>query len=280
MHHAHQLKSLHGAPLGIVHRDISPHNICISFEGVVKVLDFGIAKATADDTQSGVLKGKYGYLSPEQATGAPLDGRSDIFSLGIVLFEALTHRRLFKRRSIPETVKAITSDRVTSPSAIAGRPIPRELERIVMKALERDRMERYQTGREMQQDLEAVLRTSPASEMDLERFMRELFADEADVSLVDVAGTQEVTVPLPTDTKPELVALDEDDASTTMGGSAAEVAGPQEPPPTQHVLVLKVIGALLGAAVLATLIATWGVDTDERKPPPPARGLCRDCETQ
>ncbi len=139
LEHAHKQKDTQGRPLGIVHRDISPQNILLTFEGRVKVVDFGIAKAAdqATVTRSGVLKGKYSYMSPEQAAGQKnLDCRTDIFALGVVLYELLTGMRLFKRLTDMATLQAVADCNISPPSQINPR-VPKDLDPIVMKALTR-----------------------------------------------------------------------------------------------------------------------------------------------
>jgi serine/threonine-protein kinase len=118
LHHAHERRGKSGQPLNIVHRDVSPANIMVGFDGCVKVLDFGIAKAEerATKTVGGTIKGKYGYMSPEQCKGKPIDRRSDIFALGIVLYELTTLRRAFKGNDDFETMKRIVAGEFTRPS--------------------------------------------------------------------------------------------------------------------------------------------------------------------
>jgi serine/threonine protein kinase len=160
LHFAHEKEDSGGKPLGIVHRDVSPSNIIISYDGGVKLVDFGIAKATlqVEHTMQGMIKGKTGYMSPEQCSpqmchGGGIDRRSDVFSLGVVLYEMSTQRRLFKGESELAAIKMILDDvtprpRETIPS------FPRKLEDIILKALERDREKRYQTARELGSALE------------------------------------------------------------------------------------------------------------------------------
>ena len=147
--YAHALTDAAGVPLNIVHRDISPQNILVSFDGAVKVIDFGVASALGRITETipGGLKGKIEYMSPEQASGDSADRRSDIFALGIVLWEALSGRRLFRRRTELETMRAIFDEPIPHPPKAAS--IPLRLENIVMRALEREPEDRFQDAREM-----------------------------------------------------------------------------------------------------------------------------------
>ena len=158
LHYAHELKDVIGNDLGIVHRDISPQNLFISYDGAVKLLDFGIAKNAMQDgrTRTGLLKGKISYMAPEQARGEELDRRADIWSLGVVLWEAVTGSRLFRGANEAATLNLTLSEAVSSPSS--RRPdLPPELETILMRALKRDPSERYATAAAMRDDLETWL---------------------------------------------------------------------------------------------------------------------------
>ncbi|MCK5796933.1 MAG: protein kinase, partial [Deltaproteobacteria bacterium] len=147
-------------------------------DGSVKIIDFGIAKAQSniESTTTGVLKGKYTYMSPEQALQDDVDGRSDVFSLGIVLHEMLTQKKLFRRKGKdPLTVlKEIVEKPMPLPSIVADHPISEALDRIVDRALQKDRDARFATAREMQEALVAYLRDEPTTETDLEQFMEEV----------------------------------------------------------------------------------------------------------
>ena len=161
LHAAHELRDENGAPRGVVHRDISPHNILIGTNGAVKLVDFGVAKAVgrvSEATRAGQLKGKFGYMSPEQARGKPIDRRSDLFALGIVLFELTTSRRLFRGESDIDTLKLVISSRIPPPTTLDPK-YPPELERIVLRALQRDPQGRYQTAAELEADLRQFLKT-------------------------------------------------------------------------------------------------------------------------
>lgn len=156
--YAHRKRDALGRPMNIVHRDCSPQNILISYEGEVKLIDFGIAKAASrsSKTVAGVLKGKFGYMSPEQVRGLALDRRSDIFACGTVLYECITGERLFQCESDFSTLEKVRNVSIFPPSHF-NRNIPEELERIVMKALARNPEDRYQWASEMQADLQQVL---------------------------------------------------------------------------------------------------------------------------
>jgi eukaryotic-like serine/threonine-protein kinase len=148
LHYAHERRDERGGPLEIVHRDVSPQNILLSFEGAVKIGDFGIATANLFREEPGVLKGKTGYMSPEQARGEKVDRRSDIYSLGVVFHELLTGRPLHGSADGGELLEAVRSGVVEPPSTFA-REVPPELEAIVMRALSKNRDERFQTAREL-----------------------------------------------------------------------------------------------------------------------------------
>jgi len=179
--YAHRRENLRGDELGIVHRDMSPSNVLISYEGEAKIADFGIAKATTNayNTKDGVLKGKFEYMSPEQAMGQAIDRRSDIFSCGIILYECLTGRRLFKTESDIKTLETIKSCDVDPPSTL-NPSIPARLDEIVMRALAGRREDRYQEAREFQNDLLEFLypATPDLTRQSFSHFLQELFSEE------------------------------------------------------------------------------------------------------
>ncbi len=181
LHYAHHLKGTDGHPLHIVHRDISPQNILVTYEGEVKIVDFGIAKAASKSevTKTGMLKGKFSYMSPEQCLGSAVDNRSDIFALGILLYELCTGKRLFKHESELMILEMITKRSVVAPSQVAA-SISAGLEDIIMKALEKDPRRRFQNSQEMQFALEEYLRDEghQTTNADIAAYMRGLFADK------------------------------------------------------------------------------------------------------
>ena len=180
--YAHEKHELDGSALNIVHRDISPQNVVVTFTGDVKIVDFGIAKSDTrigEQTKSGKLKGKVPYMSPEQARGESIDARSDVFSTGVMLFELTTGKRLFKGTSEYETLRLICEREYPRPSDIRS-DYPPDLEPIVMRALAKDANDRYQSAREMQADLEDFVRRHQiaVSHIALNQFMQGLFEDK------------------------------------------------------------------------------------------------------
>jgi hypothetical protein len=156
---AHELRTLSGEPLGLVHHDVSLGNIVVLYSGQVKLVDFGVAKANQGLDHGGAprLHGKLGYMAPEKLRGEPGDRRSDIFSLGVVLWEALTLRRLFRGATEADTVQQVLAMELPGPSRVNG-DCPPELDAIVLRALARDVDRRYATAKELAQDLEEELR--------------------------------------------------------------------------------------------------------------------------
>ncbi|MCK5798781.1 MAG: serine/threonine protein kinase, partial [Deltaproteobacteria bacterium] len=179
--YAHNKRDASGREMHLVHRDVSPQNILVSYEGEVKLVDFGIAKAAgkASKTQAGILKGKFGYMSPEQVRGLPLDRRSDIFSVGIILYELLTGERLFLGETDFSTLEKVRNVEILPPSTY-NRKIGDDLEQIVMRALAKDVEDRYQNAIDLHDDLHAYLYASGEfySRKDLAAWQKRTFARE------------------------------------------------------------------------------------------------------
>ena len=183
---AHNLRGADGRPLNLVNRDVSPSNVRLTFEGAVKLLDFGIARALMKFTSEiGVLKGKLSYMSPEQARGLPVDARSDLFSAGIVLHELLTGEKLFRGDSEFALMEAVSTAAVQAPSRF-NRRVSAELDRIVGRALERDRSARFQSASDFASELGELLAAYKFEPRELREFMRRLMRREHDDELARV----------------------------------------------------------------------------------------------
>ncbi|MEW6432720.1 MAG: protein kinase [Myxococcota bacterium] len=178
LQYAHTLTE-RGQKIGVVHRDVTPHNVLLSFDGAVKLTDFGIAKATTTHTAPGMLKGKFAYMSPEQARGERVDARTDIFALGIVLWELLTGGRLFDGDSELAVLRAV-EESVIAPPARLNPDVPQDLSDIVMKALARPLPERFQSAFELEKALATwVLRTAQSVEdTSIALFLQQLYRAE------------------------------------------------------------------------------------------------------
>lgn len=181
LHHAHELTDYDGTPLEIVHRDVTPHNVFVTYDGAVKVVDFGIAKAMgrATETKQGIVKGKVRYMSPEQASGGELDRRTDIFAAGIILWNAATGTKLWSDLDEFGIVRALCSGTYDASPRDVCPAVPEEIDSICRKALAFRPEDRYATAAEMREELEKFLgRGSTAARNKLESTMKTLFAAE------------------------------------------------------------------------------------------------------
>ncbi len=178
LHFAHTLLGPDGRPLNIVNRDVSPSNVRMSYDGDVKLLDFGIAQALMKFTSEiGILKGKFSYMSPEQIRGMPLDARTDVFSAGIILHEMLTTEKLFRGDTEFALMEKVRKAEVPPPSGFNRRVTP-ELDAIAQKALARDVADRYQTAAQLAADLDSLIAGYRFDPKELRQFMRQLFRKE------------------------------------------------------------------------------------------------------
>ncbi|MGK3992757.1 serine/threonine-protein kinase [Sorangium sp. So ce1024] len=182
LHAAHELKDASGKLVGLVHRDISPQNILVTYDGLAKVVDFGVAKATAfndSTTRAGQLKGKVSYTAPEQVRGDAIDRRVDVFAMGIVLYVLTTGKHPFRRESEGATLFAISSpDPVVPPRAFQP-DYPPLLEAVLLRALEKERDQRFATAKELLQALDKALPPNQrATEEDVSHFIRDLFEEQ------------------------------------------------------------------------------------------------------
>lgn len=192
LHAAHELRGPNGKPMEVVHRDVSPSNIYVCYDGTSRIVDFGIAKA-ADKlyaTRTGEVKGKLAYLAPEQIEQESVDRRADVWSLGVVLWEALTGKRLFRRNTDAKTILAVVQDPVHPPS-VYDEDLPDGLDEVVLKSLERDPDKRYQTARDMGRALRAVFlkHRMVIGAPEVAEWMTDLFPEEGQKRLALVEQT-------------------------------------------------------------------------------------------
>ncbi|HLX08322.1 MAG TPA: TonB family protein [Thermoanaerobaculia bacterium] len=253
--YAHRKRDFEGREMGLVHRDVSPQNVLISYDGDVKLCDFGIAKAVskAGQTQMGALKGKLQYMSPEQARGSLVDARSDIFSLGTVLFEMLTGQRLFDGDSEMSVLEAVRQVKVRSPRLVDP-AIPQEVDEIVMHALAGRPEDRFQTAGELEQRLEGLLfalKPSP-SHSDLAAFVRLALAAPAGAAPADrpqPASAAGVTTP-----------------SSRSGVQAPALVPPTRTPPPPFAPLPRVAAPPPAAAIPAPAVAPAPVPSFPQSP--------------
>lgn len=196
--YAHHLKDLHGTPLNLIHRDISPHNIFITYEGQVKLIDFGIAKASlkSTKTQTGIIKGKAAYMSPEQAAGKPIDHRSDIFAVGIILYELVTGLKMFEGDTF-QIISQVAQASYEPPEGVKP-DLPKQLYSIIHKSLQKDPDKRYQSCEEMGKDIDdciCALNYRPNSKK-MSGFIQSLFEGQYENEKQQMAEAMKQNVPI------------------------------------------------------------------------------------
>ncbi|MDP3113010.1 MAG: serine/threonine-protein kinase [Thermodesulfovibrionales bacterium] len=266
--YAHRQKDSSGKNLNIIHRDVSPQNILISYEGEVRVVDFGIAKAGSQSkTTTGVLKGKLSYMSPEQAWGKTIDHRSDIFALGIVLYEMLTGERLFKGDSEINTLEKVRAAQIDPLPSSINADLPAELETKLVRALAREVTERYQNASDLEADLGNILfellRTDPA--LSLKQFMHSLF--KAEIEAEHKSESEEETISVQIEQEPAVADIKSANAKkskTPVKTRPQELKSFRVQEPAKKNVYRYVISASL--AVVALVIA--GFIFWDKNPPP------------
>ncbi len=293
LHAAHELRDSDGERLDVVHRDVSPSNIIVTFDGGVKVVDFGVAKARGrlHQTTTGTLKGKFSYMAPEQVGGRGVDARSDIWSVGVCLWEMLTCKRLFRRGSEMETLIAVGQGEIPDPSELVPE-IPPELAAIALRALNRNPDERYANAREMARNLDRWIQgqSEPAGMADVADFLTEnltkeqnskaLFVQTAMVNKASPAsgpmaaaatrlfggGTPSGTPAMETGTIPPFSESNSYTRPVHHEESTGSVAGAAHPQGHQNTpLLLGITGVLLVAlfaAITGVYVAVGGGEED------------------
>nr|HEX4316882.1 serine/threonine-protein kinase [Kofleriaceae bacterium] len=235
LHFAHTLVGPDGRLLNIVNRDVSPSNVRMSYDGDVKLLDFGIAQALMKFTSEiGILKGKFSYMSPEQIRGMPLDSRTDVFSAGIILHEMLTTQKLFRGDTEFALMEKVRKAEVPSPSSFNRRVTP-ELDDIVLRALARDVADRYQSAQQLAQDLDDLIEGYRFDPKELRQLMRQLFRKEYAEELADaeVALSAESVSVLATQPLPQVRAPRGEPTAPTIELETQPTPAPVTPPPAE-----------------------------------------------
>jgi eukaryotic-like serine/threonine-protein kinase len=281
LHAAHTLADETGRPLNIVHRDVSPQNVFVLYDGVTKVVDFGIASAhdRAVDTTTGEVKGKVAYMAPEQLGQGEIDHRTDVFALGIVLWETTILKRLFKRDTAFKSIAAVLYDPIPAPSSV--RPdYPHALEQIVMKALERAPERRWQSMEELADALDEYVERAgaQAGQAQLGRWMKATFAADIaareamlrdETSLSDQGWLALDAPPSAAATAPFLAAWEASEATASQRAepTAIQPAGPAVAPPARRTLGLAIAAAAVVVAALVAGFLGWFIG---RHPEPAA----------
>jgi serine/threonine-protein kinase len=257
MHAAHEVRGDDGQLLHLVHRDVTPQNIFVGYDGSVRVVDFGVATAVgrSHQTSAGTLKGKFAYMSPEQAMQQPLDRRSDVWGLGVCLWEVLTRRRLFARDTEYQTLKAVAENEVPPPSKYGGPPA---FDDVVMRALSRDREKRQATARELGRGINAAIaQLGSVGAGDLAEMMDALFADARAErnALIERARKVDPEQPSTSKISPAPAGGFYDRSISSPGTVTATKAAPAPPGPRRVPLIAGAIGACALVALVA--VGAW-----------------------
>jgi serine/threonine protein kinase len=269
--YAHGKTDLRGHPFGIVHRDMSPSNVLISYDGDVKIADFGIAKAEQNTTTTadGVLKGKFEYMSPEQARGESVDPRSDIFSVGILLFEMLTGRRLFKGDSDIATLERIKAAQVRPPSEYSAR-ISAAIDALVLKSLARDRDQRFQTAAEFQTAIRSLLpRPVDVLRDEVGAALREVFRDEREGEVERIESGSVLAKRWRQGAEDSLWEETRTNTQTTLRKPPGTESSAQSPSRTGPIVLLLALVAFLGVGAIGALAAAVVLGSTATPPPSP-----------
>ncbi len=258
LHAAHEVTDENGQPLNVVHRDVSPQNVFVTYDGAVRIVDFGVASAEnrIHETVAGTVKGKYAYMAPEQVRGADPDRRMDIWSLGVVLFELITSKRLFRRTTEAETITAVQSDPIPPPSTL-NPLVAEELDAIVLKALSRDPEARYATARDMGRDLLRYLgkEDEPVGMADVGELMDSAFPGgrERKRQLISIARQSPERVPRMIDDSGSASAVPDISKVTQKHISSAPPAISKERKMLLGAIGLTLLGVLVGVFAVTAL---------------------------
>ncbi|MFW5738907.1 MAG: protein kinase domain-containing protein [Myxococcota bacterium] len=268
LHHAHGLRGDDGRPLGVIHRDVSPQNVFVSYDGQVKLIDFGIAKAEGRlaKTTLGRIKGKFAYMAPEQVLGNDFDQRADLFALGATLYELTVGVRLFAGDDQTDTLQKLLFEKIPDPAEQAP-DVPSELSAIIRKALETEPHDRYGKASHMARELDTVLATRGVThgQAALAKLMSTCFADEMQERAKDIAELRTTRTPEEIAGRASLVRI-ADDVGTPDGMTATPPS--VAPAPDKVRKLWWAAGAVAVVAALVGAVAVVGYASDD--PPEPA----------
>ncbi|WP_437925980.1 serine/threonine-protein kinase [Sorangium sp. So ce291] len=269
LHAAHELRGRDGKLVGLVHRDVSPQNILVGYDGAVKILDFGVAKAASNlqRTQVGQVKGKYAYMSPEQAGSEPIDRRTDVFTLGIVFYQLVTGKHPFLAENEPATVRRICDKAAVEPARTLAPSLPESVDRILMRALAKPRDERFATMAELRRAIEQLASTVPLATPDeLAVLMQQLLGPRGERRRVAIQEAMQIArerpadhdYPPPRPSSPQTVARP-GRAIVERDASAPRSVPPPAHPPRRWLapvaaVCLAVLAALAGAYLLGAAL--------------------------
>jgi len=261
LHAAHELRGRDGQLFNVIHRDVSPGNILISYQGATKVSDFGIARARGrlQETNAGMFKGKFSYTAPEVILEKPVDRRADVFSLGIVLYEMATRKRLFKAKNPAETVRRVLSGSIAPPSTLLP-DFPKPLEEIILHCLKREPASRFQTAQELQLGLERFIHDNggPVLPSDIGQMMSSVFADRIQQKHNLLEQCSELGGEEPVQDVEVLTSASFSSRLSTFT-------------PRRRLMLGAIASAVVAVAALVLVLVTWGEDRSvARKPASPA----------
>ncbi|XXY15913.1 serine/threonine-protein kinase [Sorangium sp. So ce216] len=269
LHAAHELRGRDGKLVGLVHRDVSPQNILVGYDGAVKILDFGVAKAASNlqRTQVGQVKGKYAYMSPEQASSEPIDRRTDVFTLGIVFYQLVTGKHPFLAENEPATVRRICDKAAAAPARTLAPALPESVDRILMRALAKPRDERFATMAELRRAIEQLAPTTPLATPDeLASLMQQMLGPRGERRRVAIQEAMQIArersadhdYPPPRPSSPQAVARPGRAIVERDTSAPRSVPPPAHPPRRWLVPVaavcLAVLAALAGAYLLGSAL--------------------------
>ncbi|MBN1960374.1 MAG: serine/threonine protein kinase [Deltaproteobacteria bacterium] len=265
--YAHRKVNHDGEPLNIIHRDVSPPNVLIGFDGQVKLIDFGVAKISARNEQSRVFKGKYAYMSPEQTRGRIVDARSDVFSAGVVLFELLTSRRLFTGRTELSVIDKVRHAEIYPPKLL-NPDISEEAEAVFLQATSLDPDDRFQSAGEMRDAIIGILlsRKMTASSRQLASLMRDIFVEELNIEETRlgelrsmempaiVANLEEITVATPSNSDNDIETQIKEKTDITKRLATQPLVNSQTRL-IDHIIMVGLVAVILGLVILLIVLA-------------------------